>query len=85
MAGTVSGRWSRGLTCAVATQGPRITRLWDDRVLAQDDVAYFHRRPHQGLGQETPEPLPEVACIDPERVAAIPVLGGLHHDYRAAA
>ena len=40
---------------------------------------------HQGLGQETPEPLAKVASADPKRVVAHPVLGGLHHDYRVAA
>ena len=48
-------------------------------------VAYFHRRPHQGFGQETPVPLAKVASADPKRIVAHPVLGGLHHDYRAAA
>ena len=48
-------------------------------------VDYFHRRPHQGIAQETPELLPNLEGGDPRRVAAIPVLGGLHHDYHVAA
>ncbi len=48
-------------------------------------VAYFNRaRPHQGLGQETPEPSPgeERPAVGPIR--AVPVLGGLHHAYERA-
>jgi transposase InsO family protein len=58
------------------------------RRIVIDYVAYFNQmRPHQGIGQQIP------ACIDhlskPEAsgkpVVSIPVLGGLHHDYRRAA
>ena len=48
-------------------------------------VDYFHRRPHQGLGQEMPVLGPSVEGCDPNQVVAVPILGGLHHDYRAAA
>ena len=48
-------------------------------------VGYFGRRPHQGLGQETPEPRPPACQASLTSVVARPVLGGLHHDYRAAA
>ena len=45
---------------------------------------YFNRaRPHQGIGQRIPD-----APANDNRtgnVVAIPVLGGLHHDYRRAA
>jgi hypothetical protein len=44
-------------------------------------------RPSQAIGR-IPDPFPELeaAPIDePARVAALPVLGGLQHDYRAAA
>jgi putative transposase len=51
-------------------------------------VAYFNQaRPHQGIKQQIPElPMPS----DPrhnqhEKVIAVPVLGGLHHDYRRVA
>jgi putative transposase len=59
------------------------------RVLAAY-VGYFNRaRPHQGIGQRTPLPLAAVArAARPhvnEDVIAVPVLGGLHHEYRRAA
>ena len=56
------------------------------RVLAEW-VAHFNRgRPHQGIGQRIPSDpgLPDQA--EPRgTVVALPVLGGLHHDYRRAA
>ncbi|HEU5376220.1 MAG TPA: integrase core domain-containing protein [Ktedonobacteraceae bacterium] len=57
------------------------------RVL-QAYVAYFNQaRPHQGLQQQIPDPsasaLPADARDGPIR--AVPVLGGLHHDYCRAA
>ena len=50
-------------------------------------VAYFNTaRPHQGLGQAVPDisgrALPSRADAP---IVALPVLGGLHHDYRRAA
>jgi putative transposase len=44
-------------------------------------------RPHQGLNQQIPEPASAVSSPDhkPRKVIALPVLGGLHHDYRWAA
>jgi putative transposase len=53
-------------------------------------VGYFNRaRPHQGIGQRTPLP-PSAVVRAPrphvnEDVIAVPVLGGLHHEYRCAA
>jgi putative transposase len=57
------------------------------RVLAEY-VGYFNRsRPHQGIGQRTP--LPSATVLRPshmnEHVVAVPLLGGLHHEYRNAA
>jgi transposase InsO family protein len=53
-------------------------------------VAYFNRgRPHQGIGQRTPRAAQQ--RVSPRRggatdaVIAVPVLGGLHHEYRAVA
>jgi hypothetical protein len=56
------------------------------RVLAEYALSYLNTaRPHQGIDQQVPV-LGE--CGRPRSassVTAIPVLGGLHHDYRAAA
>ena len=43
-----------------------------------------HARPHQGLGQRIPLGT-EHPCTAHGGVAGLPVLGGLHHDYRRAA
>ena len=44
-------------------------------------------RPHQGLGQRIPDPLILSAPPPnpPKQVIAVPVLGGLHYNYRRAA
>ena len=51
-------------------------------------VVYFNQaRPHQGIAQQIPEPS-RPALSSPhsgEKVNALPVMGGLHHDYRWAA
>src|SRR5215469_4935711 len=51
-------------------------------------VVYFnHARPHQGMRQQIPVPsmpsAPEQDASD--KVIAVSVLGGLHHDYQGAA
>jgi len=51
-------------------------------------VAYFNRaRPHQGMHQQIPEPGGSSVSFDheKEKVIAIPILGGLHHDYQRVA
>lgn len=46
-------------------------------------VAYFNAsRPHQGLRQRVPVPSTATCSCDSGRVVALPVLGGLHHDYQ---
>jgi transposase InsO family protein len=56
--------------------------------LLNDYTVYFNQaRPHQGLGQRLPDPSVLSAPLpnSPNQVIAVPVLGGLHHDYRRAA
>jgi hypothetical protein len=51
-------------------------------------VAYFDQaRPHQGIGQQIPQQRSSVPSAQDvgNQVIALPVLGGLHHDYRWAA
>jgi putative transposase len=51
-------------------------------------VGYFnHARPHQGMQQQIPVPsMPSAPEHDSsDKVIAVPVLGGLHHDYQRAA
>jgi putative transposase len=51
-------------------------------------VTYFNRaRPHQGIQQQIPEPRRSAHSSHHagEKVIALPVMGGLHHDYRWAA
>ena len=56
------------------------------RVLAEFIGWYNHGRVHQGLNG-IPDPDPVLAEPKPAggRLVAIPVLNGLHHDYRLAA
>ncbi len=58
------------------------------RRVLREYVAYFNRaRPHQGIGQAIPAGASpaEPQGVDTGRIVALPVLGGLHHDYRVAA
>jgi len=51
-------------------------------------VVYFNQaRPHQGLGQRIPDrPVHAAPPLNQSnKVIAVPVLGGLHHDYQRAA
>jgi len=54
-----------------------------ERVLREYGKFFNGARPHQGLGQRIPGGLP--AQTFGGNVIALPVLGGLHHDYRRAA
>jgi hypothetical protein len=56
-----------------------------ERVLREYSSEYFnHVRPHQGIGQLIPSGSVRSATGG-ANVVAIPVLNGLHHDYRRAA
>jgi putative transposase len=56
------------------------------QVLAEYALSYFNTaRPHQGIGQRVPLPGDRGQARVGGTVTAIPVLSGLHHDYRAAA
>jgi len=51
-------------------------------------VKYFNEaRPHQGIHQQVPQG--EVTSLPPDqwrnRIVSVPVLGGLHHEYRRIA
>jgi putative transposase len=56
--------------------------------LLTEYAAYFNQaRPHQGLGQRIPDAFVSSAPLSnpPNQVMAVPLLGGLHYDYRRAA
>jgi transposase InsO family protein len=60
-----------------------------ERVLRAYAAYFNHARPHQGIGQRIPEArqgalAPSAHEVGGE-ITAIPVLGGLHHEYRRAA
>lgn len=58
------------------------------RILAEYVRHYNGARPHQGIAQRTPLSVNTVASAGRRvtgRVVAVPVLGGLHHEYRSAA
>ncbi len=58
------------------------------RRVLRASIAYFnHARPHQGIGQAIParSTAVERQGASTGRVVALPVLGGLHHDYRRVA
>ena len=51
-------------------------------------VAYFNQaRPHQGIGQQIPVEwgVSRATQHEADKVIAVPILGGLHHDYRKVA
>jgi putative transposase len=57
------------------------------RVLQAYVTYYNQARPHQGLQQQIPD-LPASALLDDAKdgpLLALPVLGGLHHEYRQVA
>jgi hypothetical protein len=57
------------------------------RVLRESVETDFNRaRPHQGLYQNIPDGVATRSVSSPgSQVVALPILGGLHHDYQWAA
>src|SRR5262245_38653584 len=56
------------------------------RRVLKEYASYFNRaRPHQGIGQRLPQAEPDRSASDPGEIVALPILGGLHHDYRRTA
>jgi putative transposase len=57
------------------------------RLLQAYVVSFNQARPHQGIRQQIPDPsaLSAPPPNQPSKVIAVPVLGGLHHDYRRVA
>ncbi len=57
------------------------------RLLQAYVVSFNHTRPHQGIRQRIPDPpaLSAPPPSQPSKVMAVPVLGGLHYDYRRVA
>jgi hypothetical protein len=51
------------------------------RVVREYADYFNHSRPHQGIGQRIPARYDESEPTQPGRIIAIPMLGGLHHDY----
>jgi len=58
-----------------------------ERVLTEYTQYFNLERPHQGLGQQLPEPTEAPVGYDALalRVRSVPILGGLHHAYHRAA
>lgn len=58
------------------------------RAKVKEYVRYFNQaRPHQGLAQRVPQAdaLPSKSSTPVAKIVSLPVLDGLHHDYRRAA
>jgi transposase InsO family protein len=56
------------------------------RAVLDEWVGHFNRgRPHQGIEQRVPMPSDAASDAGAGKIVALPVLGGLHHDYRRAA
>jgi transposase InsO family protein len=63
-----------------------VLSTWRLENVLREYRAYFNRsRAHQELGQRVPVPGPQRVCGDLSRIVSIPVLGGIHHQYRTAA
>jgi transposase InsO family protein len=57
-----------------------------EHILRAYALGYFNRaRPHQGIGQRIPDVGERTPPPRTGEVVSVPLLGGLHHDYRVAA
>ena len=56
-----------------------------DRVLTEYCAFFNICRPHHGIGQRLPVLSPRKIYRKVTKINSVPVLGGLHHDYRVAA
>jgi hypothetical protein len=54
-------------------------------VLAEYTAHYNGHRPHRSLGQQPPNPPPQVVDLNAARVQRRPILGGLINEYTQAA
>jgi putative transposase len=55
------------------------------RILSEYALYYNRARPHQGIGQRPPESGLDRSGSDRGEIVGLPILGGLHHDYRRIA
>jgi hypothetical protein len=85
-ANAIAERWVRSARSECLDHLIVISEANLRRVLSAHVTYYNHWRPHRSLGQAAPcggaMSLPQQAC---RKIAAAPVLGGLHHIYRTAA
>ena len=57
-----------------------------ESVLKEYAFSYFNEsRPHQGIEQRVPVPSERESYVPGAEIVGLPILGGLHHDYRVAA
>jgi hypothetical protein len=54
-------------------------------VLTEYTTHYNGHRPHRSLGQQPPNPPPQVVDLNADRVRRRPILGGLINEYSQAA
>ncbi|MEV4511768.1 integrase core domain-containing protein [Dactylosporangium sp. NPDC049525] len=54
-------------------------------VLTEYTAHYNNHRPHRSLGQQPPNPSPQIVDLNAARVQRRPILGGLINEYTQAA
>jgi len=87
-ANAIAERWVRSVRTECLDHVFIINKRHLQKVLAEY-VGYFnHWRPHRSIGQRAPcavVPFAPHRSAQAAKIVAIPVLGGLHHDYQHAA